>query len=80
MQAHDHSTPETPPMPAGDASSRRAWWVFGGFAAFGLILIALDHRAHLLGWLPWLFLGGCLLLHVFMHGGHGGASRKEDDK
>lgn len=49
----------------------RAWWVFGGFAVIALILLGIEHRAHLLGWLPWLFLLACPLMHVFMHGGHG---------
>lgn len=31
-----------------------------------------EHRAHVLPWLPWLFLAACLLMHVFMHHGHGG--------
>lgn len=29
-----------------------------------------EHRAHLLGILPYLFLLACPLMHVFMHRGH----------
>ena len=29
-----------------------------------------EHRAHLLGFLPYLFLLACPLMHVFMHHGH----------
>ena len=29
-----------------------------------------EHRAHLLGVLPYLFLLACPLMHVFMHHGH----------
>ena len=31
-----------------------------------------EHRAHLLGALPWLVLLACPLMHVFMHRGHHG--------
>ena len=30
-----------------------------------------EHRAHLLGWLPYLILLACPVLHIFMHGKHG---------
>ncbi len=29
------------------------------------------HHEHLLGWLPYLILLACPLMHIFMHGGHG---------
>jgi len=45
------------------------------FAAFGLIALFFlftEHRAHLFGWLPFLLLLACPLLHMFHgHGGHG---------
>lgn len=80
MQAHDHATNADP---KSDADGRKAppWrgkWVFGGFAAIALLMLAVEHRAHLLGWLPWLFLIACPLMHVFMHGGHGGHGGKGD--
>ncbi|WP_442892045.1 DUF2933 domain-containing protein [Denitromonas sp.] len=47
-------------------------------------MLAIEHQAHLLGWLPWLFLAACPLMHVFMHGGHGhgghGGKHGGDDK
>lgn len=54
------------------------WWrTPGGFALLGFAAIAAffllaEHRAHALGWLPWLILLACPLLHVFMLRGHGG--------
>lgn len=45
-----------------------AFLVFLAIAAFFLIV---EHRAHLIGWLPYLLLLACPLLHRFMHGGHG---------
>lgn len=41
------------------------------FMAIGLLLLILEHRTHALGWLPYLILLACPLLHVFMHRGHG---------
>lgn len=46
-----------------------------GFLAIGGFYLIAEHRAHLwlvLPWVPWLLLLACPLLHVFMHGGHGG--------
>lgn len=43
--------------------------VLGGVAGFFLVA---EHRAHLWGILPFLFLAICPLMHFFMHRGHGG--------
>ena len=53
----------------------RAWLVFVAFAAIGGYFLWTEHRAHLalaIPYLPYLLLLACPLLHVFMHGGHGG--------
>lgn len=42
---------------------------FSGIAAFFLFA---EHRAHVLGALPYVLLLLCALLHLFGHGGHGG--------
>ena len=65
-----HSAQDEPPRPPGFWRSR------AGLAAIGFLLIAAfllvsEHRAHALGYLPFLLLLACPLLHVFMHGGHG---------
>lgn len=49
--------------------------VFLAIAAFFLIT---EHTAHLFGALPFLFLLLCLLMHLFMHGGHGGEHSSHD--
>jgi hypothetical protein len=49
-------------------------WVFGGFALVALFFLLTEHRAHLFGWLPFLLLAACPLMHFF-HGGHGGHGR-----
>ncbi len=50
----------------------RGQWVFYGFLAFAGLLLFTEHRAHVLGLLPYLFLLACPLMHLFMHHGHGG--------
>ena len=41
------------------------------FLAISVFYLYTEHRAHLLGALPYLLLLACPLLHVFMHRGHG---------
>ncbi|VCJ27933.1 DUF2933 domain-containing protein [Burkholderia pseudomallei] len=42
------------------------------FIAIGGFYLVTEHRAHLLGWLPFLIFLACPLMHLFMHHGHGG--------
>ena len=46
-------------------------WVFFGFLAVAGFFFFTEHRAHLMGALPFLLLALCPLMHFF-HGGHGG--------
>lgn len=41
-------------------------------------LIFTGHGLHLLGWLPFLLILACPLMHFFMHGGHGGHHREKE--
>lgn len=50
---------------------RRYWLAFAGFALIAGFFLWQEHRAHLLGALPWLILLACPLMHIFMHRGHG---------
>ena len=50
----------------------RTWWAFTGFLAIAAFFLLTEHRAHLFGILPFLFLLACPFLHLFGHGGHGG--------
>jgi hypothetical protein len=45
--------------------------VFVLFAIIGGFFVVAEHRAHIIPYLPWLFLAACPLMHVFMHHGHG---------
>lgn len=52
-------------------SAVRARWAVVGFLAIAAFFLFSEHRAHLFGVLPWLFLLACPFLHLFMHGRHG---------
>lgn len=47
-------------------------WAFWAFLAIAALFLLSEHRVHVLGWLPWLILLACPLLHFFMHRGQGG--------
>ncbi len=46
------------------------YWIGAlAFSAMAVFFLWAEHRAHLLGALPWLLLLACPLLHLGMHGG-----------
>lgn len=54
-------------------------WIFALMFFLSCIgyLLWTEHRAHVIGFLPWLILLLCLLMYLFMrrhHGGHGGSN------
>lgn len=56
----------------------RAKWVLLGFLAIAAFFLITEHKAHVLGALPFLLLLACPLMHVFMHRGHGDHHHGED--
>jgi copper chaperone CopZ len=65
-------------LPMHDETTQsRSWWAFAGFMAIAAFFLFTEHRAHLFGILPFLFLLACPFLHMFGHGGHGGHGRHE---
>ncbi|OGS90088.1 MAG: hypothetical protein A2061_03975 [Gallionellales bacterium GWA2_59_43] len=46
-------------------------WIVVVFMAIAAFYLFAEHRAHLLGVLPFLLLLACPLMHLFMHHGHG---------
>ena len=40
-------------------------WVFAGMASAAGFYLLTEHGAHLYGWLPYLLLAACPLMHVF---------------
>lgn len=70
---HDHTTPGQ--SHSGGATRQRtvSRWVFVGFVLIAGYFLITEHRAHLVGFVPYLpllFLAACPLLHFFHHGGH----------
>jgi hypothetical protein len=53
-------------------SSSNYKWVLCGLTAIAAFFLFTEHRAHLLGALPYLLLLSCPLMHLFMHHGSGG--------
>jgi hypothetical protein len=65
---------------AGCAGYSRWTWFLVAFAGLAVVLLWQEHRAHLLGVIPYLILLACPLIHLFMHRGHHGASSHEEDR
>ncbi|WP_250657152.1 DUF2933 domain-containing protein [Alkalimarinus coralli] len=58
------------------SSKSSFWFTPKGIGALGLIgavsyFLLMEHRQHLVDFLPFLILLLCPLMHLFMHGGHG---------
>jgi hypothetical protein len=65
----------TDPPHAGITGQPLFRWCLGVFVAAALFFLWQEHRAHLLGALPWLILLACPLMHFLMHRRHGGQHR-----
>jgi len=74
MNPDVHETHDTAPAPSR-LVLRIGLCVFLG--AIGFFLWT-EHRAHLLGALPYLFLLACPAMHLFMHHGHGHRDHAHD--
>ena len=65
------------------SSQQRSWlrsrsgWVLLGFLAIAVFFLWEEHKAHLLGILPYGLLLLCPLVHLF-HGGHAGGNGGHD--
>jgi hypothetical protein len=65
----DHDRPAERPPSFWRSRFGVGWLAFAGVAGWFLWT---ERRAHLFGFLPYLVLLACPLLHVFMHRGHVG--------
>lgn len=76
--AHEHHHRDE-----GGSRGRPTWMLIAFLAIAGFFLFT-EHRAHLLGILPYLLLLACPLMHLFHrhggHGGHGGATERRPDE
>jgi hypothetical protein len=52
------------------SSPSRAKWILIVFLAVAGFFLFTEHKAHVLGALPYLLLLACPLMHLFMHHGH----------
>ncbi|MBA3024371.1 MAG: DUF2933 domain-containing protein [Gammaproteobacteria bacterium] len=64
MEHNEHAGHDSHPAPRGYN------WVLIAFLAIAAFFLFAEHRAHLLGALPYLLLLACPLMHLFHHG-HG---------
>lgn len=67
----DKHSPATGNTSGAGVSERAGRWVFWGFALVAAYFLWTEHRAHLLGILPYLLILACPLMHFFHHGKHG---------
>lgn len=75
----DHPNHGTAPNQDAARPQSSFWRSKAGIVACGFLLIGgffllTEHRAHVLGILPYLLILACPLMHLFMHKGHGGHS------
>jgi hypothetical protein len=68
MNCHE----QTHPSADETVYRRRLRWGLGAFLAIALFFLWEEHRAHLLGVLPWLLLLACPVMHLLMHRRHRG--------
>lgn len=75
MTNHDHSLHTQGHEPENGGGTKllsRGRWIFWIFAIIAAAFLISEHRAHVLGALPYVILLACPFMHMFMHGGHGG--------
>lgn len=75
MSHHDHA--DRPSGPEGRFLTSRTGIALLVLLAIAGFLLFTEHRAHVLNWGLFLLVLACPLLHLFMHGGHGGHSRHD---
>ena len=62
-----------------------SWWrnrsnlALVAFLGIGGYFLWTEHQAHVIAALPWVLIIGCLVMHLFMHGGHGHGGSGHDD-
>jgi len=71
---HDHMKHEA--NRRGDVGK----WVTIGFLAVAAFFLWTEHRAHLLGILPYLFILACPLMHLFHHHEHHHRHGNDDER
>lgn len=55
-------------------------WVLVGLVVIVGAYLIIDHGQHIAPYFPFVFLLGCLFMHVFLHGSHGTHGERHDDE
>jgi len=55
-------------------------YVFFGFVAVAAYFLIMEHRAHVIPFLPFLLLAACPLMHLFHHRGHSHGAEKDPER
>jgi len=53
-----------------DTSNKMPRWAVWAAGAAALAYLIAEHRPHLLGWIPYLIILACPVMHFLMHRGH----------
>jgi hypothetical protein len=72
MTMHDHAQHHDDTRAEGSFWTSRAFLVCAVLLLVAGYLLWTEHLAHALGFLPYLLILACPLMHIFMHGHHGG--------
>lgn len=80
MHSHNHNDS------GGEPDGKHESWLCSRTGIATLVAVSVlgfliyeGHGAHLLGFVPYLLILSCPLMHIFMHGGHGGHSHHHND-
>lgn len=57
---------------SNNKKARTTTWVLIALLAAALVYLIVDHWQHVAPYSVFAFLLGCLMMHLFMHHGHGG--------
>ena len=66
--------------PTGCRRNTSWGWTFLAFALMAVVLLWQEHRAHLLGVIPYLILFSCPLIHLLHHRRRGHGSHGQEDR
>jgi hypothetical protein len=80
MERRDHSLPDRSAPAANSFWASKAFLICVAFLVIGGILLWTEHLAHAFGYLPYLLLLACPLLHILMHAGYGDHSHGRADR
>lgn len=69
---HEPTNPINPDPASHQGGGMRTLLMTAGFLLIAAFFLLSEHRAHLLGYLPFLLLLACPFMHIFGHGKHGG--------